>query len=363
MKNRIIIYCYSLSGGAGRNVAIYANTISNHICPVTVICSHCEDKINRSLHSTIELRITNRSRNFYNIPTLIMATRELRPKLLFCIGESNSIIGAIALTLSFTKTLLVTRDTQDHISWLRHMNDVERRLKSWLASLSRRKAAKIISLCSEMKSRSLKMWKDNPSKYKIISNGVDLNEYKPSYEKKCINNKYTYLYVGRLEHQKSVDTLLRAFRIVELQKKQSRLVIVGAGSMGDRYKRLASSLSISNISWEGYKSNPDPYYASCDCFVLPSLYEGFPNVIIEAMSFGLDVVSTDCPTGPSDVLCGGKYGKLVSCQAPEEMACAMLEVRKEPADPAQIRRRAEDFSLSIKKNKIIDLFNKLVYKN
>ena len=361
MRNRVLIYCHSLSGGAGRNAKLYANIINDHVCPVDIVCSYAESKLVDDLHSGVVVHITKSPRNLYNIPILAVLLRKIRPRIILCIGEGNAIAGNIARALSFTGASVVIRDTQDHISWLRQMKVFERCIRSVFAADAFKRARKIISLCPSMMERSSKLWGLDTSKYVIIPNGVSTNA---RVTQNCNEHGkadiYTYLYVGRLERQKSVDTLLRAFRIVESVNEKSRLLIVGTGALRSEYQQLAASLDLNNVKWLGYKRNLSSIYRQGDCFVLPSIYEGFPNVLIESMSYGLNIVSTDCPTGPSYILRGGKDGILVKCKDPDMMASAMLNVRKNPFQSEQIRRRAADFSREALAARVISLFNSLI---
>lgn len=90
--------------------------------------------------------------------------------------------------------------------------------------------------------------------------------------------------------------------------------------------QLASDLNLTNKIWfAGLVENPFKYRASADLFVLSSIYEGLPGVLIQALSCGCPVVSTDCPSGPSEILDNGKYGRLVPVGNSEILAKAILE--------------------------------------
>lgn len=119
------------------------------------------------------------------------------------------------------------------------------------------------------------------------------------------------LTAGRLEHQKDHPTLLRAFAQVRA-KRPARLMILGEGPDRPLLAALAQELGIADdVALPGFADNPFAYMKHAKVFVLSSLFEGLPTVLIEALACGAPVVSTDCPSGPREILAGGRYGQLV----------------------------------------------------
>lgn len=116
---------------------------------------------------------------------------------------------------------------------------------------------------------------------------------------------------GRLTDQKGFPTLIRAFAIVRT-RREARLVIVGEGrpEARDHLQQLAADLACaSDLSLPGFTYNPFCYMAAASVFVLSSLREGLPGMLIQALACGVPVVSTDCPSGPREILEGGTYGR------------------------------------------------------
>ena len=119
------------------------------------------------------------------------------------------------------------------------------------------------------------------------------------------------LAVGRLTKAKDYPTLLRAFALIS-KKKKVRLVILGEGEERKSLKNLVRGLDISeNIAFLGFQKNPYKYMQKANIFVLSSKREGFPNVLVEAMACGVSVVSTDCQSGPNEIIKNGENGVLV----------------------------------------------------
>jgi len=158
--------------------------------------------------------------------------------------------------------------------------------------------------------------------------------------------------IGRLVEQKNFPLLVKAFARVR-QHIDVRLVIIGGDQSSSdqmahrqQLQMLAAELGVGDdVELIGYKSNPYPYLKAARLFVLSSSYEGFGNVLIEAMLAGCPVVSTDCPSGPSEILNGGQYGLLVPVDDPESMAEAILASLATEPQREKLRQRGREFSL------------------
>jgi glycosyltransferase involved in cell wall biosynthesis len=135
---------------------------------------------------------------------------------------------------------------------------------------------------------------------------------------------------GRLAAWKGFFDLIRAMKDVSNNRK-ARLLILGDGPLRDELAQLILTLGLSDVvALLGYVDNPLKYFAHADVFVLSSHVEGLPNVLVEAMMCGCTPVSTDCPTGPREVLQGGKYGYLVPVADPIALANAIEEALDNP---------------------------------
>lgn len=131
--------------------------------------------------------------------------------------------------------------------------------------------------------------------------------------------------VGRLTPQKDFSTLIHAFAQVRTVR-DCRLVILGEGELRAELEQLVASLGVQDsVQLPGFADNPFAWMSRVRLFVLSSRWEGLPNVLIQAMACGAAVVSTDCPSGPDEILEGGKWGKLVPVGDVEALAEALSE--------------------------------------
>jgi len=150
--------------------------------------------------------------------------------------------------------------------------------------------------------------------------------------------------VGSLKDQKNHALLLRAFARLK-DHPRARLTIIGEGSLRPDLEQLARDLGIDDrVAMPGFFLDPWPFLASAQLFVLSSDYEGFANVVAEALYAGLQVVSTDCVAGPAEILDQGRYGTLVPVGSAEALAIAMAEALDAPSDPKVARARALQIS-------------------
>lgn len=150
------------------------------------------------------------------------------------------------------------------------------------------------------------------------------------------------LTVGSLKDQKNHSLLLRAFSCV--RRPNSRLMLLGQGKNEGALRALAAQLGLADrVILPGFQPDPTPFYASADLFVLSSDYEGFGNVIVEALAQGLPVVSTDCPSGPREILAGGRWGTLVPVGDADALAAAIERAVDTDHDHVALRLRAADF--------------------
>jgi len=146
--------------------------------------------------------------------------------------------------------------------------------------------------------------------------------------------------IGRLQEQKDFFTLIRAFARLR-QHKQARLVILGEGHLRDQLNECARMEGIEqDFDMPGFVDNVYAYLARSRVFALSSAWEGFGNVVAEAMAVGTPVVATDCPSGPAEILEGGRLGPLVPVGDPSQLAAGLERVWDDPPDPAQLRSNA-----------------------
>lgn len=153
------------------------------------------------------------------------------------------------------------------------------------------------------------------------------------------------LSVGTLKAQKDHSTLISAFALLPA-RLNAKLTILGEGALREELEEQVRRLKLQDrVRLAGFILDPYPWYRTSDLFVLSSKWEGFGNVLVEALECGVRIVSTNCASGPSEVLDNGRFGKLVPVQDPRALADAMTASLAEPHDVEAHRRRAAEFSV------------------
>lgn len=178
-------------------------------------------------------------------------------------------------------------------------------------------------------------------KIKVIYNGVDITKIKESLKSIEIekDSNKTIIACGRLDKQKGYEYLIKAIYLVNKRIPNIKLLIIGKGILKEKLIKLMNDLNLKDkIVFLGFQTKPEMLIKKADIFVLSSLYEGFGNVIIEAMACGLPVVSTDCFYGPREIISDEtlrypvknvkfcKYGILVKPASEKHLVEAILKL-------------------------------------
>ena len=222
----------------------------------------------------------------------------------------------------------------------------------FIFALSYRNATGISTVSKGIKNNLSKLAFINKNKIKVIYNPVAIGNDKIkqlfNFKEKLWNSKYStkLLSVGNLKFQKNHKLLINAFS--KLPKNlNSQLIIIGDGPYRKELEHLINNLKLSKrILLIGHKNNPYPWYNSADLFILSSNYEGFGNVLVEALECGLPIVSTNCFCGPKEILENGKYGKLVEVNNVNDLKNGIIEQLNKKHDKKKLIQRSQDFLIS-----------------
>lgn len=299
----------------------------------------------------IEIARTARAAFFWG---LLRVVWKHRPTHILSAGDDVNCMAIIASLLLWPRARIVVSNHNNLSEQIRKVSGVRKRitllvkmLMSCLYPLADGVVAVSKGVASDL-SRQLGLPLD---RIKLIYNPIVVGSRGVSMEslpKKESCAIPMILFVGRFVPQKRLDILLDAFVIV-VSRRNARLVLVGKGELASWLSRQILSLGLSDmVELRGFIEDVLPIMAQAEVLVLPSDYEGLGNVLVEAMSCGTQVVATDCPSGPAEVLEEGKYGQLVPTGDPVALAEAILAVldgRKE-ISPDVLRGRAAEFSAS-----------------
>jgi glycosyltransferase involved in cell wall biosynthesis len=148
------------------------------------------------------------------------------------------------------------------------------------------------------------------------------------------NAPFLIVTAGRLHPQKGQRFLLEAMHeLVHQQGRSIKLIVFGKGESEAELRAFIRDHELENhVTLAGFVSDPRPTYRQANLFVLPSLYEGMPNALIEAVAMGIPVLSTDCPSGPREILDGGHCGRLVPTGDSHALAAAIADAQDHPEE-------------------------------
>jgi glycosyltransferase involved in cell wall biosynthesis len=182
--------------------------------------------------------------------------------------------------------------------------------------------------------------------YNVVNDASSQQRISEAVDEEWLIHKQTPVIVsaGRLAPEKGLPDLVMAIK--ELSKRRDvRLLMLGEGPMRSEVEALIESENLEDvIKLVGFQENPLKYYSKADVFVLSSYVEGLPNVLVEAMMCGCTPVSTNCPTGPEEVLQNEKYGYLVPVHDPIGMAKGIEKALDNPILPEVLALGVNDFT-------------------
>lgn len=208
---------------------------------------------------------------------------------------------------------------------------------TWVTAVSKGVAQECIDILGIDKASTLVV--NNP----IINDDLIKGKKEPLIHQFFEKFNKTIVAVGRFEWQKDYDTLLEAFVKVVKKSPDTGLFILGKGPLENHYRQMVLSLGIADhVSFGGFDKNPFKYLAACDAYVLSSRHEGMPGVLVQAMACGAACVSTDCPTGPNELIKDGENGFLVPVGDADGLSDRMLQVITEPSLRQTFKEKAPE---------------------
>lgn len=313
-----------------------------------------------------EVRVINLSaaRVIRSLPGLVRYLRHRRPSVLISALSHTNIIATIAVRLAARGTPLIVTE---HV----HASAEAAATRSWRLTVQHALmraaypyASRVVAVSDGVAddlSRLLRLPRQsihaihNP----IVSDALcEMKTVAAPHPWLADRSIPIILGAGRLSAQKDFRTLVDAFALLR-SERAARLVIIGEGEQRAEVEAAVAGHQLgTEVLLPGFVSNPFAWLAHARVFVLSSRFEGFGNVLVEAMACGTPVVSTDCQSGPAEILADGKWGRLVPVGDSASMARAIAACLDEPRSP-DLARRAADFSVDAAVDRYLDLLKHL----
>lgn len=275
-----------------------------------------------------------------SLPKLVSYLKQQQPRALLAALHYPAEIALWAKRMAGGSTRVVVSERNTLSVQARHTQQLSVRLSPLAARLFYPWADDIVAVSQGVADDLASTTRLSPDAIKVIYNPTVTPELMAK-SKAAIAHPWfadgqppVILGVGRLHPQKDFSTLIRAFARVR-QQRPAKLIILGVGPEEAMLRDLIETLQLSaDVDLAGFAQNPYAYMRQAALLALSSAWEGFGNVLIEALAVGTPVVSTDCPSGPAEVLNHGQYGLLVPVGDSEQMAQAILKTLETGANPA-----------------------------
>ncbi|MFX1328196.1 MAG: glycosyltransferase [Promethearchaeota archaeon] len=381
MKKKILIIIGTLEkgGGAEKVATDLTNQLSKNYDISLLSLDDCENRHQVSgKYYTLQENIISLSKfiktsRLYLIPRFLRIFKlinKISPDIIISFMDLTNITSIlIKLIFNIKIPLIVCVHTNPKLAYkenLKYLNNVIKILYS-LKSTN-----KIVTISKTMQDIMELDYKIRKNKLKTIYNGIDIKRIKELSEKKIEDYKLIFetkelikfITVGRLVELKAHDFLIKTFNNVKKIVPNSKLLIIGHGPLKKDLQTLINNLNLKDdVFLLGYKKNPFKYIANSDIFVLSSKYEGLPMVLLEALTCEIPIISTNCETGPKEILDYNKFGFLVDVMNSKELAEKMVYLAKNPEIlknySKKSAQRAKFFDFEKIRTDWIDLIEKL----
>lgn len=373
MLKKLMIFVPSLAGGGAERtiVNIIKHINKNKYQVVLVMIRNVKKDHQKSKYLKLveeECKIiyleTTLSKMFIFDIVLKLAKciREEKPNILFSTIYKANIITFLGKVFSRYKVPLVLRESNNRTA--EGISVINKKAVSYIYN----RASRIISLSKGVAEDLIDNFNINSELINVIYNPVDIKEIrKLSLQTEHLNIKSgsekLIISIGRLSEQKDFPTLIKAFKIVS-EDINVKLIILGQGPLYGELYDLAKKLKIEDkITFLGFKENPYPYIKQSDLFVLSSQFEGFGHVITEAMALDTPVISSNCKSGPSEIIQDNISGGLFEVGDVNMLANKILTLLDDDLLKANYinaaARRVQDFEVKSIISQYEDVFDQM----
>lgn len=347
----VAVYVPSLRGGGAERVMVtLANGFAAQGHRVDLVLTRAEGPYLTEVSDTVRVVDLKKARVLASLLPLVRYLRRERPDAMLSALNHANVVAILARQLARVPTRLLVSERNS-------LTAISKTGRGWLMRQLMRRAYPLADgVVAVSRAMALELIEDlalDPRKVTAIPNPLDVESIqrlarcRPDHPWFEPGQPPVVLAVGRLEPQKDYVTLLKAVAQLRAQR-DVRLIILGEGSQREELGRWIARLDLQGaVELVGFKDNPFGWMAACDLFVLSSRHEGYPNVLVQAMVCGVPIVSTDCPTGPDEILENGRLGLLVPVGDTGALAKAMSESLDCETIP-EVKVRASEFASSEK---------------
>ncbi|MBA4317005.1 MAG: glycosyl transferase [Flavobacterium sp.] len=331
---KIAFFLISLNGGGAERVMVtLANTVAKLGADVELVVGKLDGPYVKEISNKVVVVELKQSRAIRCLLPLSSYLKKSKPDICFSTLDYINVIVILANLIAGNPSKIVVREASTFSENIKTAKKIVKLLLPKLIKHLYPLAYKIVAVSNGVKENLICQFGLPKDKIKVIYNPVDFEKIQSLSENKvahkwleaCERKEFpVILAVGRFSVAKDYPTLLRAFASL-VEKTNARLIVLGEGECMSQAIKISNDLGIEkHVSFPGFVDNPFPYMKLSEVFVLSSIYEGMPNSLLQATVLGCKIVSTDCLSGPNEILENGKYGSLVAVGDYKAMAEAIL---------------------------------------
>jgi len=359
---KILLFYRSLSqGGVQKMMIRLANSLSSRGFEVDLLLIRKEGELLDTLNRNIKIIELRKSGYLSLIPQLCHILKGNKYNILFTATPSLNIAAIVAKLWSRSKTKVFISERSDPWNEFIRTKWGIYKLSFLLIPIFYRYANHVIAVSKGVGSSIQKLGMISFKRITVIYNPAFDSQNIP-HVNTSVNHKWLYkkdskviIAAGRLQEQKYFSLLINAFSIVA-KEVDCKLIILGEGPLRTELQDQINRLLLSDkVDLVGFKINPIEWIYLSDVFVLSSKWEGFGNILIDALTAQTTIVSTNCKSGPSEILDNGNYGYMVNSFDDVDLAYQILFAIHNPIDQSKLLDRAKDFS----EDKIVSEYIKL----
>jgi glycosyltransferase involved in cell wall biosynthesis len=336
-----VFYFSDFSGGGAESVFIrIANQMVIRNKLVTIIVDRAEGELLRMVDPAIEILPLNSS----NIIKKIFLIKKLLIKLpyerFYSTLNQPNLISFIASCIARKRKKHFARVAAVHSLSMSNSSSYKRKSILYILSLTYRYFGNIVSVSEAVSFDLVKNYKVENSKIKKIYNPCKwIMHTQDKFQKSGINAPYSILVVGRLVAQKNVDLIIDSFSQFVKIHENAELIILGDGPELSKLQRLVEQYQlIDKVDFRGFVYDPSVYYQRADLFILFSNWEGLPNVVLDALSFDLQIIVSDAPGGSGELVDYGKFGFICPVKNVESLTETIVKAKKYPLVNSKISK-------------------------
>jgi glycosyltransferase involved in cell wall biosynthesis len=357
------MFISSLSGGGAEKMMLnLADGLLAHGYPVDVVAARDMGEYHDRVPDGADFQTLDAPRELRSLPGLVRYLQTERPDYLVSTGTGINCIAVWATRFARTDTRSIIRIQTTLSQSFENKARASHHVLPWIVKATYPAAGTVVANSSGVAADVADLTRLDRDEVRVIHNPTvtdelfDLADEPVELPWDEVGGDLIVT-AGRFVPVKDFGTLLRAFASYAASR-EARLIMLGQGELREELETLAVDLGIGDSVWfPGFVDNPYAYLRLADLFVLSSRWEGLPNTVIEALACGTQVVATDCPSGPAEILRNGEFGTLVPVSNSDALAEGMATELSTDRDAETLRERARDFSLDTITDEYVQLFD------